>query len=82
MTMTKYIDTCETIANNQKLPSRIVEWAEQLYDQLTSSSSFTMIRLEDLLLLEQFAQDDQHGLMLIDRALARREPQGLVNPVE
>jgi hypothetical protein len=80
MMMTKYIDTCETLANNHKLPSRIVEWAEQLYDQLTSSSSFTMVRVEDLLLLDQVIADHEFGLSRIDQALARREPGLLIGP--
>jgi hypothetical protein len=80
MMITKYIDTCETIANNHNLPSRIVEWAEQLYDQLTSSSSFTMVRVEDLLLLDQVIADHEFGLSRIDHSLARREPQVLPEP--
>ena len=80
MLITNYIDTCEILANNHKLPSQIVDWADHLYDQLTSSSSFTMIRLEDLLLIEQVIADYEFGLSRIDKALARREPQILPEP--
>jgi hypothetical protein len=80
MSIRNYIDACETIANNQKLPYRIVDWAEQLFNRLVSNDMSTSILLEDLLLIEIYIEDNQYGLSRVDRVLSRKQPKPLTEP--
>lgn len=69
----QYVETCEKIANNKKLPARITDWADDLYRRFYQAESWTkpLIRVEELNLLELFADDEEFALSLIDAALAR-----------
>lgn len=65
---------CEAIANDQKNPSRVVDWACLLYDDLVNRDA--MVRIENLELLEAWGEDPQYGIFLIDAALNRVRIRG------
>lgn len=79
---TDLVAICEEIANNHKLPSRIVDWADELYTVLLDKKGSVLV--EDLQLLQAYGEDGEDGyglkkhgsseyaIGLIDRALSRR----------
>lgn len=69
----QYVETCEKIANNKKLPARITDWADDLYRRFYQAESWAKpnLRVEELNLLEVFEEDEGFALSLIDAALAR-----------
>lgn len=73
--ISKYVETCEKIANNKKLPCRITDWADDLYRRFYDATSWGKrnVAVEELNLLEVFEEDEEFALSLIDTALARGE---------
>ena len=73
--MTPYselVTLSESISNRADMPGRVVDWAADLYDQLTERHIDAKVCVEDLQLLQAFGVDEGHGLFMIDNALARR----------
>jgi hypothetical protein len=64
------VSICEHIANRRDIPASVVDWASDLYDSLTDRTA--TVKTEDLGLLQEFSEDQRHGLFVIDAALARR----------
>ncbi len=67
---TMLVSACEEIANNNKLPGRITDWACALYDQLVNREAKVLVN--DLILLQWYCCDEEHGLSLINHALSLR----------
>lgn len=61
---------CEEIANNRKLPGRVTDWADELYDRLIKKEAIVLV--EDLQLLQSYGEDSEYAIGLIDIALAMR----------
>lgn len=73
MSIEKYHNLCERIANRRQIPGRMTNCADALYLQLMQLSDRNAnVRVEDSILLEDIEHDDVAGLMLLDADLARR----------
>jgi len=65
------IDMAQRVANDNKLPGGIVDWAAAVYCRLNGSRSATVTR-QDLNLLSDLIVDYEHGLYLVAQALIRQ----------
>ena len=69
--MAAMIGMAERVANDNKLPGGIVDWAVFVYGRLVGSKSAS-VTVEDLNLLSSLVMDYEGGLYLVAQALARK----------
>lgn len=61
------MDAAEEIANDSKLPASMVDWACDMFDKLQKEHA--SVRVKDLMILTNYAEDREQGLYLLDRRL-------------
>lgn len=61
------MDAAEEIANDTKLPSSMTDWASDQFDMLQNEHA--SVRVKDLMILTNYAEDREQGLYLLDRRL-------------
>jgi hypothetical protein len=67
----KLVEAAEQIANNRKLPARLVDWADARYNELTNGAA--MIRVSHLTALSLYCENPEQGLHQIGLLLDRGE---------
>lgn len=58
----------ESIANDHKLPARIVDWADDMYTRLLDPEASVLV--SDLNILDAMSKDLVRGIQILDHVLA------------
>lgn len=61
------VAAAEKIANNQKYPAEVHDWADSQYRQLIDRNG--IMTMADLIALDVYIKDEQGGLFLINRRI-------------
>ena len=68
MNLHKILKAVEAAANRDDYPAAIADWFSSLYDRLTNNQA--MIRVRELVILNQYMDNEMAGLDLIGRFIA------------